>query len=59
MHGASDKIAAYPASDPVGPEEIAATIYHALGIPLRTELIDHSGRPLPLATAKPLLRLFG
>ena len=59
VHGASDKIAAYPASDPVGPEEIAATIYHALGIPLRTELIDHSGRPLPLATGKPLLRLFG
>ncbi|MFN0021056.1 MAG: DUF1501 domain-containing protein [Pirellulaceae bacterium] len=59
VHGASDKIAAYPSRDPVSPEEIAATIYHALGIPLRTELIDHSGRPLPLATAKPLLCLFG
>lgn len=59
VHGASDKMAAYPSRDPVSPEEVAATIYHALGIPLRTELIDHSGRPLPLATAKPLLSLFG
>lgn len=59
VHGASDRIAAYPTKDPVSPEEVAATIYHALGIPLRTELIDHSGRPLPLATAKPLLGLFG
>ncbi|MBC7851968.1 MAG: DUF1501 domain-containing protein [Pirellulaceae bacterium] len=59
VHGASDKIAAFPSRDPVSPEEVAATIYHALGIPLRTELIDHSGRPLPLATAKPLLSLFG
>jgi hypothetical protein len=59
VHGASDKTAAYPSRDPVSPEEVAATIYHALGIPLRTELIDHSGRPLTLATAKPLLSLFG
>ena len=58
VHGASDRIAAYPSKDPVSPEEVAATIYHALGIPLATELIDHSGRPLPLATARPLLGLF-
>lgn len=59
VHGASDKIASYPARDPVSPEEIAATIYHALGIPSQTELVDHSGRPFPLATARPLLGLFG
>ena len=59
VYGASDRIAAYPASDPVSPEEVAATIYHALGIPLRTEVTDHSGRPMPLATARPLTRLFG
>jgi hypothetical protein len=58
VYGQSDKIAAYPTRDPVSPEEVAATIYHALGIPLRTELIDHSGRPLPLATARPLTKLF-
>ena len=59
VHGASDRIAAYPARDPVSPEEVAATIYHALGIPLQTEVVDHSGRPMPLATAKPLDCLFG
>lgn len=58
VHGASDRIAAYPSRDAVSPEEVAATIYHALGIPLRTELIDHSGRPMPLASAKPLLGLY-
>ena len=59
VHGASDRIAAYPSKDPVSPEEIAATIYHALGIPLRTEVVDHSGRPMPLAAAKPLHVLYG
>ncbi len=59
VYGASDRIAAYPSSDPVSPEEVAATIYHSLGIPLATELIDHSGRPLLLATARPIRRLFG
>ena len=57
VHGASDRIAAYPSRDPVSPEEVAATIYHALGIPLQTEIVDHSGRPMPLATAQPLLNL--
>lgn len=58
VHGASDSMAAYPARDAVSPEEIAATIYHALGVPADTELVDRSGRPFPLATAKPLLPLF-
>ena len=45
VHGASDKMAAYPTRDAVSPEEVAATIYHALGIPGDIELVDHSGRP--------------
>jgi hypothetical protein len=59
VHGASDHIAAYPSRDPVSPEQVAATIYHALGIAPSTEVIDHSGRPLPIATARPLHALFG
>ena len=31
--GATDKIGAYPIDDPQKPENIAATIYHSLGIP--------------------------
>ena len=31
--GASDRIGSEPKSDPQTPENLAATIYHALGIP--------------------------
>jgi hypothetical protein len=58
VHGASDRWAAYPATAPVSPADIAATIYHALGIDLGTPLHDALGRPLPLCTGKPLLSLF-
>jgi hypothetical protein len=58
VHGASDNIGAFPSRDAVSPEEIAATIYHALGIPADTQVVDHSGRPYPLATGKPLLEIF-
>ena len=54
VHGASDSIAAYPSRDPVGPEDVAATIYHCLGIPADTELVDLAGRPFPLATGQPI-----
>src|SRR5262249_48939147 len=32
LHGRSDKDAAYPAEHPVSPEDLAATLFHALGI---------------------------
>src|SRR5438874_312700 len=31
-YGTSDKIAAYPADRPVAPEDIARTVYYAMGI---------------------------
>ncbi|MDB5350642.1 MAG: hypothetical protein JWN86_1889 [Planctomycetota bacterium] len=46
VYGASDKIAARPALDPVTPAEIIGTIYHCLGIPPEYELHDQLGRPL-------------
>jgi len=58
IHGASDSHAAYPAADPITPEDIAATIYHALGLDPATELIDPLNRPMPLALGKPITRLF-
>jgi hypothetical protein len=58
IHGASDKIAAYPVTPPIYPEDLAATIYHALGVDPRTELRDPLNRPLPLTTGRPLLELF-
>ncbi len=59
VHGSSDRIGAYPASDPVTPDDIAATLFWALGIDPATEVRDALGRPLPIAAGQPLTRLFG
>lgn len=56
--GASDKIAAYPATRPVSPADLAATIYEALGISLETELRDVLGRPFTLCTGKAIHELW-
>jgi uncharacterized protein (DUF1501 family) len=44
-YGASDKIGAYPAADPISPQDLLATIYHLLGVDLGTVLYDQLGRP--------------
>ena len=46
--GASDEQAAWPVSQPWGPADIAATVYHALGINPDTRIPDQFGRPLPV-----------
>lgn len=58
VYGKSNKYAEYPESNPVRPEELAATIYHALDIPLN-ELQSNSGDSRPLTTGKPVMELFG
>jgi hypothetical protein len=59
IFGSSDRIGAYPATDPVSPDDIAATMFWALGIDPATEVTDTLGRPLPIAAGKPITRLFG
>jgi uncharacterized protein (DUF1501 family) len=59
VHGASDRIGAYPATDPVSPAQFAATLYHALGIRPDTQIVDSLGRPYRVAEAEPLAALFG
>ncbi|HXG13314.1 MAG TPA: DUF1501 domain-containing protein [Gemmataceae bacterium] len=56
--GASDKIGAEPHDRPVTPAEVAATVYHGLGIDPRTPLPGPEGRTLPLAEAEPVHELF-
>lgn len=58
--GASDEIGGYPHDRPVNPGEVAATIYHALGIDLGTEFIGPGGRPIPVVDfgVKPITELF-
>ncbi|HET6424920.1 MAG TPA: DUF1501 domain-containing protein [Planctomycetaceae bacterium] len=46
--GATDKHAAEVTSNPVGPKDALATMYHLLGIDPHTFIPDHSGRPIPL-----------
>ena len=59
VHGASDHWAAYPARDPVSPDDLGATILAALGINPATEVRDPVGRPMRINTGKPLAALFG
>ena len=59
VYGATDKIGAYPASDPVGPEMLAATIYDRLGIPQDAVWHDDQGRPHAVYYGEPLSALYG
>lgn len=43
--GTSDRIGGYPAADPQKPENMAATIYNALGIPETAAWYDEAKRP--------------
>ena len=45
LHGASDRIAAYPSSDPVDPVDIHATLYHCMGIHRDEVIWDSLQRP--------------
>jgi hypothetical protein len=58
IHGASDRIGAYPALDPVSPGDLAATIFWRFGIDIMAEMRDLTGRPYRLADGEPLQRLF-
>ncbi len=47
-HGATDAHGAVPATDPVSPDDVAATIVHCLGIDPHAELQTPTGRPVQL-----------
>lgn len=56
--GASDRNGAYPVSDLQTPENFAATIYHALGIPHDAVWYDATNRPYHVYQAEPIEGLF-
>jgi uncharacterized protein (DUF1501 family) len=58
VYGKSDKTASTIESNPIRPEELAATIYHALDVPIN-EPQNNSGILRPLTTGKPVMELFG
>lgn len=45
IHGSSDRIGAYPASEPLTPGEVVSTLYHALGVHPDREIRDRLDRP--------------
>ncbi len=60
VYGRSDKDAAHPIENPVRPEDLAATIYQALGIDPETRVLNREGRPTPIVDGgRPLSELFG
>ncbi len=58
VYGASDRQGAYPRDGKVEPQDLTATILHALGIPSHTEYIDPLGRPLVVSRGQALSHLF-
>ncbi|HMC10879.1 MAG TPA: DUF1501 domain-containing protein [Pirellulaceae bacterium] len=54
VYGASDPAAAYPSDRPHDPKDMAATIYHLLGIEASTTIDDRAGRSYPLIIGRPI-----
>jgi hypothetical protein len=58
IYGRSDRQGGYPVENAVSPADLAATMYHALGLPADGEILDRMGRPQRLTEGLPLLPLF-
>jgi uncharacterized protein (DUF1501 family) len=52
VYGASDKTAAYPTAHPHDPKDLAATVYHLLGVPADTAIADQTSRPHHVVVGK-------
>ena len=57
-YGSSDKVGAHPATDAVGPADLAATLFWRFGVDPATEMMDGMGRPYKLAEGTPVKALF-
>ena len=55
--GSTDKNGAFPDADPQQPDNMAATIYQALGIPRELAWYDHTDRPHMVYHAEPIAGL--
>jgi hypothetical protein len=57
VHGSSDRYAAAPASNPTSPADLAATIYHCLGVDPHLQITDRLNRPFTLCEGSPIQAL--
>ncbi len=56
VHGTSDKTGAFPASQPVSPGDLVATIYQLLGVDPEATIPDRAGRPMSFTHGGSLVR---
>ncbi len=54
-YGASDRHGAYPAENMVRPDDVAATMYHLLGIDPSAEVRGQGNRPVSITSGTPIL----
>jgi hypothetical protein len=59
VYGASDAIGARPVDRPLRPDDITATLFHALGLDPETIIFDQLHRPMPISAGQPIRALFG
>ncbi len=59
VYGSSDSLGGSPKENRVAPQDLTATIYHALGLDPETEMHDTLGRPFPVSRGAVLGDLFG
>lgn len=60
LYGKSDKDAAYAMESPVTPEDLAATIYHALGIDPEMRVMSADNRPTAIVEGgRPVTEIWG
>jgi uncharacterized protein (DUF1501 family) len=58
VFGSSDKLAAYPASDPVTPGDLAAKVFWRFGVDPAAQIRDPPGHPFRLAEGEPIRAQF-
>ncbi|NQV26463.1 MAG: DUF1501 domain-containing protein [Rhodopirellula sp.] len=58
VFGSSDRIGAYPETNPVTPADLAATIYWRFGHDPKTEMHDQTNRPYRIADGHPITEIF-
>ncbi len=55
VYGASDKHGAHPAENPIRPDDLAATMYHLLGIDPQAEVRGVGDRPIAISSGRPVM----
>jgi hypothetical protein len=56
--GKSDKIGAFPTTPPYSPDDVAATVYHVLGVDPAVAVRDRQKRPVRLNRGEVMRSMF-